>query len=176
MPVKDQDQSMFNNAIILTTSSETIGTIPSTGIVSTDPDPTFSNLVYTYGTTATAQQAFSGPITMSVDAIGKAVDRLGFYRGSDSDHDTKKKKKKKKDEPKYPSMPVEYKPIKILRNGPATIVFWGGPKHEKTVVKCPEEKEYDLYEAFTAAFAIRMFGNNNHLKKTIAKLFKEEKA
>jgi len=148
-----------------------------------DPDPTFSNLVYTYNTystpapePATAKQAFPGSLAMTVDAIVKSADGFMFTCSPGSDHDTKKKKKKKKDEPKYPSIPVEYKPIKILRNGPATIVFWGGPKHEKTVVKCPEGKEYDLYEAFTAAFAIRLFGNNNHLKKTITKLFKEEKA
>lgn len=166
MPFKDQDK--FANTITLTTNSGTIGTLPQPCNTYSDPDPTFSNLRW-------QAETYSGPLTVCVDTIAKSVDGLGFKFYSDSDHDTKKKKKKK-DEPKYPSIPVEYKPIKILRNGPATIVFWGGPKHEKTVVKCPEGKEYDLYEAFTAAFAIRLFGNNNHLKKTIAKLFKEEKA
>lgn len=54
---------------------------------------------------------------------------------------------------------------RILRNGPATIVFWGDGT--KTVVKRPEGKEDDIYEAFTAALGIKMYKTNSHLKKFI---------
>lgn len=54
---------------------------------------------------------------------------------------------------------------RILRNGPATIVFWGDGT--KTVVKRPEGKEDDIYEAFTAALGIKMYKTNSHLKKLI---------
>lgn len=54
---------------------------------------------------------------------------------------------------------------RILRNGPATIVFWGDGT--KTVVKRPGGKEDDIYEAFTAALGIKMYKTNSHLKKLI---------
>lgn len=54
---------------------------------------------------------------------------------------------------------------RILRNGPATIVFWGDGT--KTIVKRPEGKEDDIYEAFTAALGIKMYKTNSHLKKLI---------
>lgn len=54
---------------------------------------------------------------------------------------------------------------RILRNGPATIVFWGDGT--KTVVKRPEGKEDDIYEAFTAALGIKMYKTNSQLKKLI---------
>lgn len=62
---------------------------------------------------------------------------------------------------------------KILRNGPATIVFWGDGT--KTVVKRPEGKEDDIYEAFTAALGIKMYKTNSHLKKLIRTKTEEAK-
>lgn len=54
---------------------------------------------------------------------------------------------------------------KIIVSGYATIVFWADDT--KTVVKWDGESEWSLYTAFTAAFAIKMFGSNSHLKKVI---------
>ncbi len=54
---------------------------------------------------------------------------------------------------------------KILRNGDATIVFWADGT--KTVVRYSGDEEDSDYTAFTAAFAIKCFGSNSHLKKVI---------
>lgn len=56
-------------------------------------------------------------------------------------------------------------PVRILKSGVATIVFW--KDGTKTVVKCAPGIVPDDYEAFTAALAIKTFGNNSHLKKLI---------
>lgn len=65
-----------------------------------------------------------------------------------------------------------YTPKKIIRNGPATIVFWNNGK--KTVVKRAEGEEDNTYSAFCAALAIKIFGSNSKLKK-IVKTFTEER-
>lgn len=64
----------------------------------------------------------------------------------------------------------EYTPKRILRHGPATIVFWGDGT--KTVVKRAPDEPDNEYTAFTAALAIRIFGSNSKLKK-IVKTFTE---
>ena len=66
----------------------------------------------------------------------------------------------------------EIKDVKY--NDPATIVFW--KDGTKTIVRCPVGKKYDEYEAFTAALAIKIFGNNSHLKKVIKRTFSEQKS
>lgn len=58
-----------------------------------------------------------------------------------------------------------YTPKRILRNGPATVVFW--VDGTKTVVKPGPNVTPNDYDAFTAALAIKVFGNNSHLKKLI---------
>lgn len=58
-----------------------------------------------------------------------------------------------------------YTPERILRNGPATVVFW--VDGTKTVVKPGPNVTPNDYDAFTAALAIKVFGNNSHLKKLI---------
>lgn len=64
----------------------------------------------------------------------------------------------------------KFTPTRILRSGPATIVFWADGT--KTVVKrAPDEEDSD-YAAFTAALAIKIFGSNTKLKK-IVKTFTE---
>lgn len=70
-------------------------------------------------------------------------------------------------EPKIPHLA----PTKIIHSGPATIVFWNDKT--KTVVRCSENDIYDEYAAFCAALAIKMYGNNSHLKKMIEKVTKE---
>lgn len=57
------------------------------------------------------------------------------------------------------------KPVKIIYNPPATIVFW--TDGTKTVVKCCEEDEYNEYYGFLCALGKKMFGTNSHLKKMI---------
>lgn len=54
---------------------------------------------------------------------------------------------------------------KIIFNGDATIVFW--EDDTKTVVKWDGSGEWSEYTAFCAAFAIKMFGSNSHLKRVI---------
>lgn len=55
--------------------------------------------------------------------------------------------------------------MKIIVNKPATIVFWGDGT--KTVVKCKEGTEFNVYNAVTAAVAIKTYGNNSKLNKMI---------
>ena len=59
-------------------------------------------------------------------------------------------------------------PKKIMRNGPATIVFW--EDGTKTVVKkMPGDKD-DIYAAFCAAFTKKYFGSNEKVKATVDSL------
>lgn len=66
-----------------------------------------------------------------------------------------------------------YTPKKIIRNGPATIVFWNNGK--KTVVMKADGDNDNPYNAFCAALAIRIFGNNSALKKIISEKTEEQK-
>lgn len=69
---------------------------------------------------------------------------------------------------------IEYfTPKKIIRNGPATIVMW--PDNTKTVVKCADGETDNTYSAFCAALAIKIFGSNSKVKKTVKKLTEEQK-
>ena len=58
-----------------------------------------------------------------------------------------------------------YTPERILKSNNATVVFW--KDGSKTVVKCNPETVPDDYGAFTAALAIRIYGNNSQLKKLL---------
>lgn len=58
-----------------------------------------------------------------------------------------------------------YSPLKIIVNGPATIVFW--KDGTKTVVKCAKGESWDIYNAFTAALTIKIFGSNSKIKKIL---------
>lgn len=55
--------------------------------------------------------------------------------------------------------------IVVSPQGKATIVFWGDGS--KTIVKRAEDEEFDLYAAFTAAVAKKIYGTNSALKKMI---------
>jgi len=59
----------------------------------------------------------------------------------------------------------KYEPRQILISGNRTIVFW--KDGTKTIVKCADDKEFNVYVAFTAALSIKIFGSNTHLKKVI---------
>lgn len=56
---------------------------------------------------------------------------------------------------------------KIIHSGPVTIVFW--TDDTKTIVRRASHDAYDEYNAFCAALAIKMYGNNSKLKKMIKK-------
>lgn len=67
------------------------------------------------------------------------------------------------------------KPKRIIRQGPATIIFWDDPmknEQEKTVVKCMKDDHYDLYAAFCIAVCKKLFGSNSRIKSMIKKAVK----
>lgn len=62
-------------------------------------------------------------------------------------------------------VPALFIPVRILKSGVATVVFW--KDGTKTVVKCAPETTPNDYDAFTSALAIKLFSTNSHLKKLI---------
>lgn len=64
-------------------------------------------------------------------------------------------------------------PKRILRSGPATIVFW--QDGTKTIVKRAPDEEDNEYAAFTAALAIKIFGSNSKVKKVVKTKTEEQK-
>ena len=59
----------------------------------------------------------------------------------------------------------EYYPKKILKSGPCTIVFW--QDGTKTMVRRADDEVDNDYSAFTAALAIKIFGSNSAVKRTV---------
>ena len=64
---------------------------------------------------------------------------------------------------RYAKERMKYIPDRIIKNGPATIVFWCDGT--KTVVKCGEGDSPDDYAAFCAALGKKVFGSNSNLKR-----------
>lgn len=62
-------------------------------------------------------------------------------------------------------VPALFIPVRILKSGIATVVFW--KDGTKTVVKCAPETMPNDYDAFTSALAIKLFSTNSRLKKLI---------
>lgn len=60
---------------------------------------------------------------------------------------------------------IRYTPVKILRSGNCTIVFWNDDT--KTIVKRNEDEADNTYAAFTAALGIKIFGSNSKLQRMI---------
>ncbi len=56
-------------------------------------------------------------------------------------------------------------PERILKSGPATIVFWRNG--QKTIVKCSKGTEPDDYSAFCAAFTKHIFGTNSKIRRIL---------
>lgn len=56
-------------------------------------------------------------------------------------------------------------PVRILKSGDRTIVFW--QDGTKTIVKRADDEDDNDYIAFTAALAKRLFGSNSAVKKAI---------
>lgn len=65
-------------------------------------------------------------------------------------------------EPKRIEMPF---PIKIIKQGPATVIFWRDGT--KTVVKRAEGEPDDEYVAFTAAVAKKVYGSGSKIKSLL---------
>ena len=61
-------------------------------------------------------------------------------------------------------------PIRWIRNGPATILFW--KDGSKTIVKCNKEDEFDAQKGYLMAFFEKTTGMSKH---QIAKLMDEIK-
>lgn len=59
----------------------------------------------------------------------------------------------------------KYAPKKIIYNGKATIVFW--VDGTKTIVKKAEGEPYNRYNAFCAALAKKVFGNNSVVNRFV---------
>jgi len=68
---------------------------------------------------------------------------------------------------------LKYIPARIIKSGPATIVFWADGT--KTVVKCGEDTIPDDYAAFCAALGKKVFGSNSALKRAMFNAMDEEK-
>jgi hypothetical protein len=59
----------------------------------------------------------------------------------------------------------KYFPNRILKSGPCTIVFW--QDGTRTMVRRANDEVDDDYSAFTAALAIKIFGSNSAVKRTV---------
>lgn len=66
---------------------------------------------------------------------------------------------------KEKSESAKYIPTRILQSGDRVIVFWGDGS--KTIVKCSTETPNNIYSAFTAALAIKVYGNNSRVNRII---------
>ena len=64
-------------------------------------------------------------------------------------------------------------PVRIIKSGRATIVFWFDGS--KTVVKRAESEPNDGYTAFCAALAKKIYGSNSFLKSVIKRATVEQK-
>lgn len=61
--------------------------------------------------------------------------------------------------------PPKYTPTRILQSGDRVIVFWGDGS--KTIVKRSSDTPDNIYGAFTAALAIKVYGNNSQVNRII---------
>lgn len=59
------------------------------------------------------------------------------------------------------------KPIKVIFNGPATIVFWDDGT--KTVVKCTEHETFDYEKGVALCYMKKFLGNDNSFKHIFKK-------
>lgn len=66
-----------------------------------------------------------------------------------------------------------FTPKRIIKNGPAMVVFW--KDGTKTIVKRKKGESDNLYHAFTAALAKKIFGSNSHVNKIIESIVDESK-
>lgn len=67
---------------------------------------------------------------------------------------------------------LDYVPDRILKSGPATIVFW--KDGTKTIVKLAADEPDNEYTAFCCALSKKVLGNNNTIKKIIKQKTKHQ--
>lgn len=63
------------------------------------------------------------------------------------------------------SLKYKPEPTRILQSGNRVIVFWDDGR--KTIVKRSEDTMNDIYSAFTAALAIKIYGSNSKVHRLI---------
>ena len=102
------------------------------------------------------------PFALPFNSI--AIDKTNVYGDSKM---TKKDENKKEKE--YVSLDVR----RIIKNGPATIVFW--EDNTKTVVVRKKGEKDNMYYAFCAALAKRIYGNNSQVNKIVKSIVDETK-
>lgn len=66
-----------------------------------------------------------------------------------------------------------FTPERIIKNGPAMVVLW--KDGTKTIVKRKKGESDNLYHAFTAALAKKIFGSNSHVNRIIESIVDESK-
>lgn len=67
----------------------------------------------------------------------------------------------------------KYEPERVIRNGPAMVVFW--KDGTKTVVKRKKGEPDNIYHAFTAALAKKIFGSNSKVNSIVGSVIDERK-
>ena len=124
------------------------------------------NLVYRYSTATDSATALSGccssTITTNKVVLNTAdIDPLNQFTYSHSKSNVIARKVKFTAE-KCIKMPI---PKKIIYNGPATIVFWDDGT--KTIVKRSKKEKDNKYNAFCAALAKKVYGNNSKVNRYV---------
>jgi len=64
-------------------------------------------------------------------------------------------------------------PKRIVKNGPALVVFW--EDGTKTVVKRKKGEQDNVYHAFTAALAKKLYGSNSAINRIVDSIIDETK-
>ena len=64
-------------------------------------------------------------------------------------------------------------PKRIVKNGPALVVFW--EDGTKTVVKRKKGEQDNVYHAFTAALAKKLYGSNSAINRIVDGIIDETK-
>lgn len=75
-----------------------------------------------------------------------------------------------------PNDRVDWHPIpdRVVKNGPALVVFWCDGT--KTVVKRKKGEKDDLYHAYCAALAKKIYGSNSQIHRMIELIYDETDA
>ena len=160
-----------------TTDSSSI-TVPSTTITTntTDTncwkiDPSF--LSHSYINVPDCSGFGTWGFNKSTIETAKSAVKDYLKNKSEKDKEDKMKENKEKDKSKKSENKPYYTPSfyivkRIIKNGPAMVVFW--KDGTKTVVKRRKGDKDNVYYAFCAALAKKVYGNNskvNHIVKDI---------
>lgn len=131
-------------------------------------EPVRSSSITTYSNISDAPTLLTSPITLNSDQISAifGLKHSSIYEDDTPILDKKATEKLNEQFRGYKYVPRQYKPKRIIYNDPATIVFW--EDGTKTVVKRAKGEKFNKYNAFTAALAKKMFGNNSRVNKVVA--------